>query len=162
MALYENARELMRANLESAAIWWASERSARKRQPMVRIGALSPEQVTTINRQRKDEADLPAVVAEVLFDGRHMYESRCLEDRYTIDDVLDMVEASFQDTSAVGPGWSTILISVTPRVNADGRTIRDEAVFECHGKFLPHPELRTVIPRGDGKDHTKTKKATRR
>jgi hypothetical protein len=25
---------------------------------------------------------------------------------------------------------------------------------------LPHPELRTVIPRGDGKDHSRKKKAT--
>ena len=52
------------------------------------------------------------------------------------------------------------LVSPKTRVNNAGKSIRDEAVFECHGR-LPHPEIRTVIPRGDGKDHSKKKNATR-
>jgi hypothetical protein len=99
-------------------------------------------------------------VSEVLFDGRHLYNSRCIEDGYTIDDVLDQISSAFNDESAVSPGWSTVLISKTPRMDRSGRVIRDEAVFECHGR-LPHPELLSVVPRGDGKDHSKKKKATR-
>jgi hypothetical protein len=71
-----------------------------------------------------------------------------------------MVSVAFNDETRVAPGWITVLISPTTRVNNAGKSVRDEAVFECHGK-LPHPELRTVIPRGDGKDHSKKKKATR-
>ena len=89
-----------------------------------------------------------------------MYESRCIADGYTIDEVVEMVSAAFNDEARVAPGWSTVLISLKTRVNNAGLSVRDEAVFECHGR-LPHPELRTVIPRGDGKDHSKKKKATR-
>lgn len=159
MPLYTDAKILIRANLELAATWFATERTARKRQRIVEIGTICPEQLATINEQRKEE-ELAPIIAEILFDGRHMYESRCLEDGYSIDDILEMVEIALSDTSRVGPGWSTVLISAATRVNAAGKIIRDEAVFECHGK-LPYPELRTVIPRGDGKDHTKKKKTTR-
>ena len=140
MGLYQDAENLIRSNLELAARWFALERAARPRQPIVPIGELSEAQLTTINQQRHEE-ELPPVVAEVLFDGRHMYESRCIEDGYTIDDVIEMVLTAFNDQARVAPGWSTVLVSSTARTNKDGKTIRDEAVFECHGR-LPHPELR--------------------
>jgi hypothetical protein len=159
LPLYPNAKDLLRANLERAATWWATERAARRPLPVVKVGTLSPEQLAQMNEQRQEE-ELEPVLAEILFDGRHMYESRCLEDGYTIDDVLEMIETAFKDTSQVGPGWGTALISATTRVNAEGITVRDELVFECHNK-RPYPELRSVIPRGDGKDHSKKKKATR-
>ena len=159
MGLNQDAENLIRSNLELAAKWFALERTARPRQPIVRIGELSKAQLTTINQQRQEE-ELPPVVAAVLFDGRHMYKSRCIEDGYTIDEVIEMVSVAFNDEARVAPGWSTVLISPTIRVNNAGKSVRDEAVFECHGR-LPHPELRTVIPRGDGKDHSKKKKATR-
>lgn len=159
MSLNQGAESLIRTNLELAARWFALERTARPRQPIVRIGELSASQLAQINVQRQEE-ELPPVVAEVLFDGRHMYESRRIEDGYTIDDVLEMVLTAFNDQPRVAPGWSTVLVSSTTRANKNGKTIRVEAVFECHGR-LPHPELRTVIPRGDGKDHSKQKKATR-
>ena len=159
MGLYQDAENLIRANLELAANWFALERAARPRQPIVRIGELSEAQLATINQQRQEE-ELPSVVAAVLFDGRHMYESRCIEDGYTIDEVIEMVFAAFNDEAHVAPGWSTVLISSTTRVNNAGKTVRHEAVFECHGK-LPHPELLSVIPRGDGKDRSKKKKAAR-
>ncbi len=159
MALHPDAENLIRSNLELAAKWFAAERTARKKQPLARIGELSETQLTTINEQRLEE-ELPPVIAEVLFDGRHMYESRCLEDGYTIDEVVEMTLIAFRDESTVAPGWSTVLVSATTRVNKTGFTIRDEAIFECHGK-LPHPELLSIVPRGDGKNHTKKKKATR-
>jgi hypothetical protein len=159
MGLYHDAENLIRSNLELAARWFALERIARPRQPIVRIGELSEAQLTKINRQRQ-EADLPPIVATVLFDGRHMYQSRCIEDGYAIDEVIKMVSIAFNDEARVAPGWTTVLMSPTTRVNHAGKSVRDEAVFECHGK-LPYPELRSVIPRGDGKDHSRKKKATR-
>jgi hypothetical protein len=159
MGLYQDAENLIRSNLELAARWFALERTARTKPPIVRIGELSEAQLTTINQQRQEE-ELPPVVAAVLFDGRHMYESRCIEDGYTIDEVIEMIFIAFNDGAHVAPGWSTVLISPTTRVNKAGKTVRDEALFECHGK-LPHPELLSVIPRGDGKDHSKKKRATR-
>jgi len=159
MGLNQDAESLIRSNLELAAKWFALERTARPRQPIVRIGELSEAQLTIINQQRQEE-ELPPVVAAVLFDGRHLYESRCMEDGYTIDEVIEMVSLAFNDEARVAPGWSTVLISPTTRVNKAGKSIRDEAVFECHGK-LPHPELLSVIPRGDGKDHNIKKKAIR-
>jgi hypothetical protein len=151
MPLYPNAHALIRANLERAA--------NRQKPPIVRIGTLSEDQLKTINAQRLEE-ELPAIVAEILFDGRHMYNSRCVEDGYTIDDVLDQITSAFSDSAEVAPGWVTVLVNRTPRTDRFGKTIRDEAVFECHGKH-PHPELLSVVPRGDGKDHFKKKKATR-
>ena len=159
MGLNQDAESLIRSNLELAARWFALERTSRPRQPIVRIGELSEAQLTTINQQRMEE-ELPPVVASVLFDGRHMYQSRCIEDGYTVDEVIEMISLAFNDGAHVAPGWSTVLVSSETRVNNAGKSIRDEAVFECHGR-LPHPELRTVIPRGDGKDHSKKKNATR-
>jgi hypothetical protein len=159
MGLNQDAENLIRSNLELAANWFALERTARPRQPIVRIGELSEAQLTTINQQRQEE-ELPPVVAAVLFDGRHLYKSRCLEDGYSIDEVIEMIFVAFNDEARVASGWSTVLISPTTRVNKAGKIVRDEAVFECQGK-LPHPELLSVVPRGDGKDHSKKKKATR-
>src|ERR1039458_7550425 len=110
MGLNHDAEKLIRANLELAAKWFALERAARPRQPIVRIGEISEAQLTKINQQRQDE-DLPPVVAAVLFDGRHLYESRCLEDGYTIDEVIEMISVAFHDEAHVAPGWRTVLIS---------------------------------------------------
>ena len=159
MGLNQDAENLIRSNLELAAKWFSLERTARPRQPIVQIGELSEAQLITINQQRQEE-ELPPVVASVLFDGRHMYQSRCIEDGYTVDEVIEMTSLAFNDGAHVAPGWSTVLVSPKTRVNNAGRSIRDEAVFECHGR-LPHPELRTVIPMGDGKDHSTKKNATR-
>jgi hypothetical protein len=114
----------------------------KQKPPIIRIGVLSAAQLVTVNAQREEE-ELPPVFAEVLFDGRHLYNSRCVEDGYSIDEVLEMISIAFSDASDVAPGWATVLISSATRVNKDGRTIRDEAVFECHGK-KPHPELLSV------------------
>jgi hypothetical protein len=151
MSLYPTALTAIRTNLELAA--------NKQKPPIIRIGVLSAAQLVTVNAQREEE-EMPPVVAEVLFDGRHLYNSRCVEDGYSIDEVLEMISIAFSDASDVAPGWATVLISSATRVNKDGRTICDEAVFECHGK-KPHPELLSVVPRGDGKDHSKKKKATR-
>ena len=120
MGLNQDAEHLIRSNLELAAKWFALQPTSRPRQPIVPIGELSEAQLITINQQRQEE-ELPPVMAAVLFDGRHMYESRCIEDGYTIDEVIEMVCFAFNDAARVAPGWSTVLISPTTRVNKTGK-----------------------------------------
>ena len=151
MPLYPNGLDLIRTNLQLAA--------NRQKPPIVRIGVLSEEQLITINAQRLEE-ELPPIIAEILFDGRHLYNSRCTEDGYSIEEVLEQITSAFSGPTEVAPGWATVLTNKVPRIDRKGNSIRDEAVFECHGK-KPHPELLSVVPRGDGKDHSKKKKATR-
>jgi hypothetical protein len=64
-----------------------------------------------VNAQREEE-ELPPVVAEVLFDRRHLYNSRCVEDGYSIDEVLEMIFIAFSDASDVAPGSPAVRIRV--------------------------------------------------
>jgi hypothetical protein len=79
---------------------------------------------------------------------------------YSIDDVIDQLASAFSDASKVVLGRSTVLAAPHSRTDRYGKTVRDEVVFECTARH-PHPELYSVVPRGDGKNHLKTKKATR-
>jgi hypothetical protein len=96
MSLYPTALTAIRTNLELAA--------NKQKPPIIRIGVLSAAQLVTVNAQREEE-EMPPVVAEVLFDGRHLYNSRCVEDGYSIDEVLEMISIAFSDASDVAPGW---------------------------------------------------------
>ena len=150
MALYPHALDLIRKNLEVAALG--------QKPKVIQIGTLNPDWLLAINAQRA-ENDLEPIVDEILFDGRHLYQSRFSLDGYSIEDVLLFVASAFSLTAKVVPGWSTILRNQQARVDRNGKTVHDEAIFECHARH-PRPELRTVIPRGDGKDHTQREKAT--
>jgi hypothetical protein len=126
---------------------------------LITVGRLSADQLLTINTHRETNG-FPPIVAEILFDGRHLYKSRCVDDAYTIDDVIDQLTSAFSDASKVVLGRSTVLANPNPRTDRYGKTVRDEIVFECTARH-PHPELYSVVPRGDGKNHLKTKKAIR-
>jgi len=73
-----------------------------------------------------------------------------MEDGYTIDEVLEQVTSALGDESKVLDEINTVLCSSQERKDSAGRMVRDEAVFECTQKY-PHPELWSVIPKGDGK-----------
>lgn len=126
---------------------------------LITVGNLSTEQLITINAYREANG-FPPIVSEVLFDGRHLYRSRCVEDAYTIEDVIEQLTSAFSDRSKVVLGRSTVLANPYPRADRYGKTVRDEIVLECTARH-PHPELYSVVPRGDGKNHLKTKKAIR-
>jgi hypothetical protein len=149
--LYPGALAAVRSNLELAA--------QGKKPPIVRIGILSTDQLAAINAHREED-ELEPVVAEILFDGRHLYKSRCAQDGYSIEDVLDQIVSALGASSEVRTGWATVLRSRQSRVDRSGNVVRDEAVFECHSRH-PNPELLSVIPKGDGKFKTEKKKATR-
>jgi hypothetical protein len=133
--------------------------SSSQRPRLITVGSLSTDQLQTINLHRLANGFSP-IVGEILFDGRHMYKSRCIDDGYTIDDVMEQLESAFTDKSRVVSGRSTVLRSPVPRTDRFGNIVRDEIVLECTARH-PHPELYSVVPRGDGKNHLKTKRAIR-
>jgi hypothetical protein len=73
MPLYPNAIEIIRANLEQIA--------EGKRVRAVVIGTLTERQLGAINLSRTSRVNpLPVVIAEVLFLGQHIYNSRVIRD----------------------------------------------------------------------------------
>jgi hypothetical protein len=142
MSLFENARELIRANLEQII---SSGRPKR-----VEIGDLSNEQLAQINAFREAHG-LPPIVARVMFIGRHIHRSRIVENGYTIDDVIDQIENSMQSCAVVSVSEiRTSLENPNRRVDRYGNSVCDRAVLECTA-YHPWPELFSVIPVGDKK-----------
>jgi hypothetical protein len=146
-----DALQRIRAQLETI--------STGQKPRLISVGHLTDAQLLVINTHRRENG-FPVIVAEILFDGRHLFRSRCVDDGYSIDDVIDQLSSAFSDTARVILGRSTVLANPRPRTDRYGNSVRDEIVFECTARH-PHPELYSVIPRGDGKSHLKTKKATR-
>jgi hypothetical protein len=85
MPLFEGALEIIRTNLEEIA--------AARRPRRVTIGELSPEHLEQINACR-EENELPPISGEIVFIGRHLYESRIVNNGYSIDDVLEQIESA--------------------------------------------------------------------
>lgn len=88
----EGAPPLIRANLEDV-------QNGKRVRPVV-IGTLTDAQLDAINEHRLAHNPSPPIVAEVVFIGSHIYNSRIIGDGYTIDDVVDQI-ASGMDTAAV-------------------------------------------------------------
>lgn len=140
MPLYHDAERLIRANLDVI-------KNGRKAQAVI-IGRLTDKQLTALNEERK-RRNLPSMVAEVVFIGRHIYESRILQDGYTIDDVVKQIACAMAENSAfhANPKMNA-LVCQTERGDGYGNRVRDTAVFECTARY-PRPELYSVIPKGD-------------
>jgi hypothetical protein len=142
MPLFENARQLIRANLE--------EIMSARRPKRVEIGDLSDEQLDQINAFRETH-ELPPIIARVMFIGRHIHRSRIVENGYTIDDVIDQIESSMQSCAVVRvTEIRTALENPTRRMDRYGNSVCDRAVLECTA-YHPWPELFSVIPIGDQK-----------
>lgn len=142
MPLYTHAVDLIRENLEQISRGW-------KVKPIA-IGKLTQEQLDSINQHRQARnPDLPEVVAEVVFFGSHIYQSRCVRDGYAIQDVIDQI-VSAMDTASVLIGNLPMQAIENPNGRTDqyGNVVHDRAVFECMSRH-PRPELFSVVPRGD-------------
>jgi len=94
MPLSEDAPALIRANFEQL--------QSGTRARLVTIGNLTAEQLTAINDNRRAHGH-PAIVADVVFVGRHVYESRIVRDGYTIDDVIDQISSAMNAAAVVVP-----------------------------------------------------------
>lgn len=140
LPLYQGAEELIRLNLEALR--------DGNRAPIVPIGFLTDVQFEEINRSRK-LLDLHLLEQnEILFIGRHLFNSRS-SDGYTIDDMVDQIASSLSSISVVNitHQWSRIECP-TARPDRYGNMVFDRGVFEMTAR-KPRAELFSVIPKGD-------------
>lgn len=153
MPLFADGLKKTRKALELAA--------ANRWSPYQNIGFFTPDQLADMNAMRQ-KIGQPPLEATIVCNGKHLYDSRCTKDGYSIDEVVEQVEIAFNRASeASNQGWSTVLRSTSDRFNEEGNAIRDELVFECSAKH-PNASLFSVIPRGDGRGPSAKKKAPRR
>jgi len=148
MPLSDEAPALIRANLEQL--------QAGNRVSLLVIGALTDTQLDAINDARRAH-DYPPIVAEVVFIGRHVYESRILRDGYTIDDVIDQIASSME---------AAAVVIQTPTMTANGepglpsRPLRERGARQsCFRMFRQTPEAGALLCGAEGRPH-KAKKAT--
>lgn len=117
--------------------------------PFVKIGAFTAEQLKMINEQRAQE-ELAPIDGIIIFNGKHLYRSRCIENGYSIEEILEQIQSAFCPTAEVSHDFSTVIRNPVERIDRDGKAVKDEAVFECSERH-PSPILLSVIPRGDGR-----------
>jgi hypothetical protein len=141
MPLYDNAKYLIRANLEEC------ERGGKVR--AVVIGHFTQAQYDAINAYRAS-VDLPRLESpEIVLLGSHLYRSRVTRDGYTIDDVMLQIECALADTAMALPtSRMTATRSTTLRADGYGNNVLDEAVYELTQR-KPRAELFSVVPKGD-------------
>ena len=141
MPLNNDAKDILRASLEMLA--------QGERPLVVTIGVLTAEQHAAINAYRNKHGLPDLVSPEVVFLGRHLYNSRAVKDGYSIDDILDQIESAMSETAiAIATHKMTALRSTTVRSDRYGNQVIDEAVFELTQR-RPKAELYSVIPKGD-------------
>jgi hypothetical protein len=88
-----------------------------KHSPFVKVGSFTPEQLKLINEQRGQD-DLLPIEAIIVFNGKHLYKSRCVENGYTIDEVLVQIESAFCATAEVcHDGRSTVMANQIKRID---------------------------------------------
>jgi hypothetical protein len=140
MPLFDGAAALIRANLE------AFQTGNRVR--LVPVGSLTDLQLDAINHGRR-VSGYPPIVAEVVFIGRHIYESRVVRDGYTNEDVVDQISSGMDATASVLTAVAMTAME-NPNLRADryGNSVRDRVIFECSARY-PRPELFSAVPKGD-------------
>lgn len=140
--LLQNALGLVRANLQLL--------KEGDRPRVVSIGYFTEAQHQAINVLRQSEGQPLLENPEILFMGRHLYNSRSA-DGYTVDDMVAMVESALSVGSIAVPHRKmTGIINYTHRTDVYGNRVQDLAVFELYAK-RPKAELFSVIPKGDTK-----------
>jgi hypothetical protein len=147
MPLSDDAPALIRANLEQL--------QTGNRVRLVVIGTITDAQLEAINDERRTHGH-PPIVAEVVFLGRHVHQSRIERDGYSIDDVIDQI-ASAMEAAAVVLQTATMTAMEAGASPADryGNLVRDRVIFECSARH-PKPELFSVVPRGTSFEETLT------
>jgi hypothetical protein len=117
---------------------------------VAKIGFFTPEQLIQINEARVSMG-FPALLPEILFHGTHLYNSRCVGNGYSIDQVLEQIQSALSDAAVVDSSRSSlVLYNPNKRMNQDGMLVTDRAVFECTGRY-PYADLYSVVPEGDGR-----------
>jgi hypothetical protein len=142
MPLYADGLKKIHRNLLQA------QSGIRPRATMV--GFFTPEQLTRINEGRRHRG-FPPLRPEIMFHGSHLYESRCVKNAYTIDQVLEQIQSAFREESVVDSSRpSVVLRNPHKRADHNGKLVNDEVVFECTSRH-PYADLFSVVPKGDGR-----------
>jgi hypothetical protein len=115
---------------------------------MITIGTFTLAQFAQINATRLTLELHPLELNEILFIGRHLFQSRS-KDNYSIDDMMLQIESALRAESYVLLDKTmSCLQSSTGREDGYGNVVHDRAVFEMTAK-KPRAELFSVIPKGD-------------
>src|SRR5450830_852671 len=141
MPLYTNAIYLVRANLVQI--------HEGGRASLIVIGELTQTQFADIHVEQTKYSQPLLQSPEIVFLGRHFYNSRMVKNAYTIDDLLLQVESALDVTSQVIPtNRMTGMKSTVLRNDGYGNQVYDQAIFEMTSR-KPRAELYSVIPKGD-------------
>lgn len=139
--LLENALELIKENLECL--------QRGEKAPQITIGYFTAKQFDDINLYREENQLPPLLSNEILYVGRHHYQSRVIKDGYNIEDLILQIESALTDMSEIViTKKGSTLVSKTLRDDGYGNYVEDTAVFEFTAK-KPKSELFCVIPRFD-------------
>ncbi|MBB3743719.1 hypothetical protein FHX10_003218 [Rhizobium sp. BK591] len=140
MPIYHNARILILSNLQTIG---AGDRAA-----IVPIGQFTIQQFTDLNLARADLGLHALESNEILFMGRHLYNSRS-KDGYTTADMVEQICSALHESSViVASVHMSCMRSMIGRADGYGNTVFDQAVFELTAR-KPKAELFSVIPKGD-------------
>jgi hypothetical protein len=141
MPLNPAARQILQATFKLL--------SEGERPKVVTIGYLTDAQFSAINSKRMAQGLHELESKEIVFLGRHLYNSRIVKDGYTINDVCDQIESALSsDSMVIATLKMTALRNEAERADRYGNAIKDEAVLELTQR-RPKAELFSVIPKGD-------------
>ena len=119
-----------------------------ERVPLTVIGEFTETQFAEINAGRVALGLHELAQNQIVFIGRHIYESRT-KDGYTIEDmVLQIASSLCAEAVADIEKFMSCTQNPNPRNDGYGNAIRDRAIFEMTSK-KPRAELFSVIPKGD-------------
>lgn len=140
MPIYKDALILIRGNLNQLSIG--------QNPRWIVAGSLTNDQFMAVNQERIRLELPPVETNEILFMGRHLYNSRS-KDGYTIDDIVDQIESAMSAGSIVELTIKmTAMTNPIKRADRYGNLVNDKAIFEATAK-KPRMELFSVMPKGD-------------
>jgi len=137
--LYDYIKPRLRAHLEAI--------KRDERVPVIVIGELTDDQFECIRRMQENEGLTLLESKEILYMGKHNYNSRSKEN-YSIEDMILQIESALSADSIVSMRRGTTLENPHPRVDGYGNSVNDRAVLEMT-KRKPKTELFSVMPKGD-------------
>lgn len=147
MPLYANALDAIQINLEQL--------QNGERPKFVAIGHFTDEQFAKINEFRTTNDLHPLEQNEILYMGRHHYQSRVERDGYKISDLIQqIINALSENSEVIITQRMTAIQNQAPRNDGYGNMVNDRAIFELTNK-KPRAELFSVIPKGDYNKPTK-------
>jgi hypothetical protein len=140
LPLYANAEAIIRLRLTSL--------EPASKTLLQAIGEFTDQQFADINAVRRGLSLHEIGNKEIVFDGRHLYNSR-QKDGYTIEDMCVQIVSALSASSLIFANPKmTCVQNPNYRVDGYGNKVRDRAVFELTQR-KPRAELFSVIPKGD-------------